>query len=268
MSTSFETLALDKDGAVLTVTINNTNSAINVFRHETVVEISELVTLLQNDNSTKVVIFKSGNAEFFSEPDPDTPGIAATQGATFLSMSNLPQPVIAMVSGPARGIANEFLAACDMRFASKKARFSNFEVTLGLHPGTGGVAWMPLHIGRARAMEFVLSGNDLDPETAEKYGYVNKAFDTPEEMNDYVGRLAQRIALFPLAGISSIKKTVTDTIQPKSEQIAIEGAEWDRLVGQKLETELVGKFITLSKNFTDIEFELHVPRDVIKVYED
>lgn len=202
------------------------------------------------------------------EPDPDTPGIAATQGATFLNMSNLPQPVIAMVSGPARGIANEFLAACDMRFASKKARFSNFEVTLGLHPGTGGVAWMPLHIGRARAMEFVLSGNDLDPETAEKYGYVNKAFDTPEEMNDYVGRLAQRIALFPLAGISSIKKTVTDTIQPKSEQIAIEGVEWDRLVGQNLEQELVGKFVTLSKNFTDIEFELHVPRDVIMVYKD
>ncbi|PNP43584.1 hypothetical protein TGAMA5MH_04556 [Trichoderma gamsii] len=202
-----------------------------------------------------------------SEPNPDAPGLAAIQGATFLNMSNLPQPVIAMVSGPARGIANEFLAACDMRFASKNARFSNFEVTLGLHPGTGGVAWMPLHIGRARAMEFVLSGNDLDPETAEKYGYVNKAFDTPEEMNKYVERLAQRIALFPLAGISSIKKSVTDTIQPKSAQIAIEGAEWDRLVGQKLEMELVGKFVTISKNFTDVEFELHVPQDVIKVYE-
>lgn len=201
------------------------------------------------------------------EPNPDAPGLAAIQGATFLNMSNLPQPVIAMVSGPARGIANEFLAACDMRFASKNARFSNFEVTLGLHPGTGGVAWMPLHIGRARAMEFVLSGNDLDPETAEKYGYVNKAFDTPEEMNKYVERLAQRIALFPLAGISSIKKSVTDTIQPKSAQIAIEGAEWDRLVGQKLEMELVGKFVTISKNFTDVEFELHVPQDVIKVYE-
>lgn len=172
-----------------------------------------------------------------------------------------------MVSGPARGIANEFLAACDMRFASKNARFSNFEVTLGLHPGTGGVAWMPLHIGRARALEFVLSGNDLDPETAEKYGYVNKAFDTPEEMNDYVNKLAQRIALFPFDGLSSIKKTVTDTIQPKSEQIAIEGAEWDRLVGKPLEMELVGKFVTLSKNFTDVQFELHVPQEVIQVYD-
>ncbi|EHK42456.1 hypothetical protein TRIATDRAFT_310050 [Trichoderma atroviride IMI 206040] len=140
-------------------------------------------------------------------------------------MSNLPQPVIATVSSPARGIANEFLAACDMRFTSMNARISNFEVTLGLHPGAGGVAWMPLHIGRARALEFMLTGNDLDPETAEKYDYVNKVFNTPDEMHDYVDRLAERIALFPLAGISSIKRSVTDTIQPKLEQIALEGAE-------------------------------------------
>lgn len=66
ISTGFETLALEKDGAILTVTINNTKSEVNLFLHETVVEINQLVTLLQNDTSTKVVIFKSGNAEFFS----------------------------------------------------------------------------------------------------------------------------------------------------------------------------------------------------------
>lgn len=200
------------------------------------------------------------------EPDPSTPGTAAFNGNVFLNMSNLPQPVIAMVDGPARGIANEFLAACDMRFASQNARFGNFEGTLGLHPGAGGVAWMPLHIGRARAIEFVLSGNDLDPKTAEDYGYVNKAFETSAEMQDYVDKLAKRIALFPLDGLASIKKTVTDTIQPKAEQIAIEGAEWDRLVAQKLQSELIEKFVTLSKNFTDIQFELHLPQEVVNVY--
>lgn len=66
ISASFETLALDKDGAILTVTINNTQSAVNLMRLETVREIGQLVTSLQNDNSTKVVIFKSGNSEFFS----------------------------------------------------------------------------------------------------------------------------------------------------------------------------------------------------------
>jgi enoyl-CoA hydratase/carnithine racemase len=107
-------------------------------------------------------------------------------------MSNLPQPVI--------------LEACDMRFASKNACFSNFEITIGEHPGAGSVVWMPLHIGRGRAMEFMLTGSDLDPKTAEKYGYINKAFDTPREMHDYVEKLAKRIALFPLDAISSVKK--------------------------------------------------------------
>lgn len=134
-----------------------------------------------------------------------------------------------MVEGPARGAGNEFLAACDMRFASKGACFSNFEGMLGLHPGSGGAAWMPLHIGRARAIEFLLSGDDLDAKTAEQYGYVNKSFDEPEEMHEYVMRLARRIALFPLDGLASIKKTVTALIQPSAEQMAFEGAEWDRL---------------------------------------
>lgn len=66
MSASFETLALNKDGGILTVTINNTKSEINLFRQETSVELNQLVNLLQNDTSTKVVIFKSGNPEFFS----------------------------------------------------------------------------------------------------------------------------------------------------------------------------------------------------------
>lgn len=66
ISASFETLALNKSGAILTVTINNTKSEVNLIRHETVLEINQLVTSLQNDTSTKVVIFKSGNSEFFS----------------------------------------------------------------------------------------------------------------------------------------------------------------------------------------------------------
>lgn len=69
MSTSFKTLALHKDGAdgaILTVTIKNTRSEVNVFCQETSIELNELVTVLQNDTSTKVVIFKSGNPEFFS----------------------------------------------------------------------------------------------------------------------------------------------------------------------------------------------------------
>lgn len=181
-------------------------------------------------------------------------------------MSNLPQPVIAMIDGPARGAGNEFLVACDMRFASKGARFSNFEGALGLHPGSGGAAWMPLHIGRGRSMEFLLSGEDIDAETAERYGYVNKAFETSKEMHEYVMKLARRIALFPLNGLASIKKTVTTLIQPSAELMASEAVEWNRLLAEPEQAGLVGEFIKQSGNLTSVEFELHVPDEVAKLY--
>jgi enoyl-CoA hydratase/carnithine racemase len=71
--------------------------------------------------------------------------------------------VISIVDDPGRGERDEFLAACGIRFAPKNARFSNFEGTIGLPPGSGGVAWMTLHIGRARAsfQEIVLISRQL-----------------------------------------------------------------------------------------------------------
>ncbi|OPB40548.1 hypothetical protein A0O28_0006270 [Trichoderma guizhouense] len=260
MAETYETLNLVKDGSVLIVTINNTRSKVNLFRQQTAVELNILITSLQNDTSTKVVIFKSG------EPDPTAIDAAAFNGRVFQAMSNLPQPVIAMIDGPARGAGNEFLVACDMRFASKGARFSNFEGTLGLHPGSGGAAWMPLHIGRGRAMEFLLSGEDIDAETAERYGYVNKAFETSEEMHEYVMKLAKRIALFPLNGLASIKKTVTTLIQPSAELMASEAVEWNRLLAEPEQAGLVGEFIKRSENLTSVDFELHVPDEVVKLY--
>lgn len=297
MEATYETLNLIKDGSILIVTINNTRSEVNLFRQQTAVELNILITSLQNDTSTKVVIFKSGNPKFFiahfdvipvpgkflspfcvqshrnanlkipkGEPDPTAIDAAAFNGRVFQAMSNLPQPVIAMIDGPARGAGNEFLVACDMRFASKGARFSNFEGTLGLHPGSGGAAWMPLHIGRGRSMEFLLSGEDIDAETAERYGYVNKAFETSEEMHEYVMKLAKRIALFPLNGLASIKKTVTTLIQPSAELMASEAVEWNRLLAEPEQAGLVGEFIKKSGNLTSVEFELHVPDEVAKLY--
>lgn len=65
MAETFETLTLVKDGSVLIVTINNTRSDVNLFRQKTAVELNILITSLQNDTSTKVIIFKSGNPKFF-----------------------------------------------------------------------------------------------------------------------------------------------------------------------------------------------------------
>jgi enoyl-CoA hydratase/carnithine racemase len=85
---------------------------------------------------------------------------------------------IAKIRGRTRGIGNEFVLACDMRFASRQsALFGNPEVGVGLVPGGGALEWLPRLVGRSRALEIVLSGDDFDADIAERYGWVNRTLD-------------------------------------------------------------------------------------------
>jgi len=87
---------------------------------------------------------------------------------------------IAKIRGCVRGVSSEFVLACDMRFASREnTRLGQPEVGVGLHPGGGGTERLPHLVGRGRALEIVLGANDFDGDTAERYGYVNRHFQTP-----------------------------------------------------------------------------------------
>src|SRR4029078_10573496 len=85
---------------------------------------------------------------------------------------------IAKIRGRTRGIGNEFVLACDMRFASRKnALFDNPECGVGLVQAAGALEWLPRLVGRSRALEIVLSGDDFDADIAERYGWVNRNLD-------------------------------------------------------------------------------------------
>jgi len=95
-----------------------------------------------------------------------------------LRLSSTPVVSIAKIRGRARGIGSEFVLACDMRFASRQsALFGNPEIGVGLVPGGGALEWLPRMVGRSRALEIVLSGDDFDAEIAERYGWVNRTLD-------------------------------------------------------------------------------------------
>jgi enoyl-CoA hydratase/carnithine racemase len=96
-----------------------------------------------------------------------------------------------------------------MRFASKEtARLCLPEVGMGVLPDGGGLEWTQIQAGRARAMEFILSADDFDADTAELYGLVNKSI-ADAELDEYVYRLARRIASFNPATISLVKSYLT-----------------------------------------------------------
>jgi enoyl-CoA hydratase/carnithine racemase len=106
-----------------------------------------------------------------------------------------------------------------MRFgAIGKTILAQPEVGVGIIPGGGGTQRLARLMGQARALEVVLGCNDFDAETAERYGYINRALP-PEELTPFVEDLAYRIAGFPTEAIRLGKKSV----QNAAEMSVVEG---------------------------------------------
>src|SRR5580704_14190588 len=144
-------------------TITFSNPPINMFVPDTIVELGALMTDIEADPSLKVVVFQSANPDFFVAhldvaKAADRPEVLGLWREFVLRLASAPVVSIAKVRGRTRGIGNEFVLACDMRFASRQnALFVNPDVGVGLIPGGGALEWLPRLVGRSRALEFVLS---------------------------------------------------------------------------------------------------------------
>ena len=200
------------------VTINN--PPLNLFDQEMCDELRTLIDNLENNEEVKVVVFDSADPEYFishldviraSEMDlsPGPTGLSIwpdfavrIEKASFIT--------VGLLRGRARGVGSEFLQALDMRFASKeKAVLCQIELGTGLIPGGGGLERLPLLIGRARALEVILSSFDYDADTAEKYGWVNRSIPDVE-LDEFVDRFANRISGFNRNAISAAKRIINE----------------------------------------------------------
>jgi len=191
-------------------TITFSNPPINMFVPETIVELGAIVSELDADPSVKVVVFQSANPEFFTAhldvaKAVEQPGVLDLWRDVVLRLSSTPVVSIAKIRGRTRGIGNEFVLACDMRFASRQnAVFGNPEVGVGLIPGGGALEWLPRLVGRSRALEFVLSADDFDADIAERYGWVNRTVDDGD-LDSFVDGLVRRLASFDRETLAAAK---------------------------------------------------------------
>jgi len=182
--------------------------------------------------SLRVVVFESANPDFylahFDLADPaGSLGLLKTAGPsglpilmdTFVRLTQSPIVSIAKIRGRLRGVSSEFVLACDMRFASREnTRLSQVEVGAGVHPGGGGTERLPQLVGRGRALEIVLGANDFDGETAERYGYVNRALPD-RELDGFVDMLARRIASFDRRPIAAAKHLINQVSLPSADRL-------------------------------------------------
>src|SRR6201997_1561801 len=140
----------------------------------------------------RVVVFESANPDFYLahfDLTGRTGNITTAVGSsglpilidTFVRLSKSHVVSIAKIRGCVRGVSSEFVLACDMRFASREnTQLGQPEVGVGVNPGGGGAERLPHLVGRGRALEIIVGANDFDGDTAERYGYVNRALPDTE----------------------------------------------------------------------------------------
>ena len=205
-------------------TITFSNPPINMFVPETIVELGALMKEIETDPSVRVIVFQSANPDFFVAhldvaKAGERPEVLGLWRDFVLRLSSTPVVSIAKVRGRSRGIGNEFVLACDMRFASRQnALFGNPEVGVGLIPGGGALEWLPRLVGRSRALEIVLSADDFDADIAERYGWVNRTLDDGD-LDAFVDALARRIASFERETLGAAKAQINRFGTPTASEL-------------------------------------------------
>src|SRR6202140_4986673 len=194
-------------------TITFSNPPINMFWPTTIVELGALMTDLEADPSVKVVVFQSANPDFFIAhldvaKGAERPEMLGLWRDFVLRPSSAPVVSIAKIRGRTRGIGNEFVLACDMRFASRQsALFGNPEVGVGLVPGGGALEWPPRLGARSRARDIGLSGDDFDADIAERYGWVHRPL-ADDDLDSFVDTLVRRLASFDRDTLGAAKAQI------------------------------------------------------------
>jgi enoyl-CoA hydratase/carnithine racemase len=189
-----------------------------------------LLARMDASPSLRVVVFESATPDFFLahfDLTGKTGNITTAVGPsglpilmdTFVRLTKSPVVSIAKIRGCVRGACSEFVLACDMRFASREnTRLCQPEVGVGVNPGGGGTERLPPLVGRGRALEIILGANDFDGETAERYGYINRALPDAE-LDRFVDVLARRIASFDRRPVAAAKKLVNQVSLPSADHL-------------------------------------------------
>ena len=204
---------------------------LNIFGPEMLPQVNEIITALETDEQVKVVVFDSAvegffliHLDFLANLDgltrlPPGPTGLHPWPEMLVRLSRAPVVSMALIRGRATGMGSELALACDMRFASReKAILSQFEVGAGLVPGGAPMARLSRLMGRGRALEVILSANDIPGDLAERYGYVNRSLPDAD-LDGFVDALATRIASFDKQAIRDTKRLVDVATLPPDIEI-------------------------------------------------
>ena len=206
---------------------------VNALNGQTLLELEATFAEVVGDPEVKVVVITGGGQTAFvagvdikeiaALSSPSAVADAARKGqAVFDQIERADKPVIAAVNGVCLGGGNELAMACHMRIAGERARFGQTEVNLGLMPGWGGSQRLPRIVGKAKALELMLSGDMISAQEALRIGLVNKVVPDGEVLKA-ARDLARRIAAKSAVSTRLILEAVREgENQPLQEGLGLE----------------------------------------------
>ena len=226
---SFENLLIERDGGVAILTINRPK-VLNALNTQTLDELRRAVLELKSDAGVRAVILTgSGEKSFVAGADinelatqtPTTGREHAIAGQHVLDLiEHLGKPVIAAINGYALGGGCELAMACTIRIAADTAKLGQPEINLGLIPGYAGTQRLARIVGRGRALELLLTGDQITAQEAHRLGLVNRVVPAAELMAE-AKKLATVLAAKAPVAIRYILEAVDKGLEMPFQQAQI-----------------------------------------------
>jgi 2-(1,2-epoxy-1,2-dihydrophenyl)acetyl-CoA isomerase len=223
MPTDYQHLLVERDGGVLTITMNRPE-VLNAVNDVMLAELTGAMQAASNDESVRCVVLTGAGRAFGSGQDLRGLSEARASGALgnatgrvsehlgkyhtlILAMRSMPKPVVAAVRGVAAGISCNIALAADLRIAAEDARFLEAFARIGLVPDGGGGYFLTHLVGVGKAMELAMLADEVSGPEAERLGLVNKCVPVAE-FESAVAAFAQRLAHGPTRTYALIKQQI------------------------------------------------------------
>lgn len=202
----------------------NRPKELNALNPQLMKEVRDTLMEFDKNDQVKVIIITGNDQAFAAGADikqmADKSAIdmqVMDQFSTWDQIRKTKKPIIAAVSGFALGGGCEFVMTCDMVIASETAKFGQPEIKIGTMPGAGGTQRLTKAIGKAKAMELILTGRFLSAQEAHFYGLVNKVVPVEMYMHEAV-ELAKEIAQMSTIAVQLAKEAVNRSFETQLDE--------------------------------------------------
>jgi 2-(1,2-epoxy-1,2-dihydrophenyl)acetyl-CoA isomerase len=237
VSTPFETLELQRDGAAATILLNRPQ-ALNAWDETLANELAEVIAEISRDATVRAVLLTGAGRSFSAGADIKAGFPATAEGhpdvhtrlvgvhhPVITGLREMPKPVVAAVRGAAAGIGCSLALACDLVIAADSAYFLLAFVNIGLAPDGGASAFVAVRAGLGRALEMSLLGEPVPAARALEWGLANRVV-ADEALDEEARLLVRRLADGPTLAYAAAKRVFNRWAYAQlASQLALEADE-------------------------------------------